>query len=80
VWPYTNVSQEHAVYIFRVRMNTNYEITPYFIRIGIATGWMSEVQFSARARFFLFSIAFRLGSGAHPASYPMSTGGPIYRG
>jgi hypothetical protein len=53
VCPYTNVSHELAVYIFRVRMvNTNYEITQYIISVSIATIWMAGVRLAARVRFF----------------------------
>jgi hypothetical protein len=41
------------------------------------TDWMTGVRFPAEAMKGFFSVRHRVrtGSGAHPASYPMGTGG-----
>jgi hypothetical protein len=45
-----------------------------FIRsVGIATGCTAGVQFPAEARDLFLLHSVQTGSGAHPASYPMST-------
>jgi hypothetical protein len=41
---------------------------------GIATGWIARVLFPAVQDFVSFHSA-QTGSGVHPASYPMGTGG-----
>jgi hypothetical protein len=43
--------------------------------VGIATGWTIRARFPAGARDFFFFHSVRTGSGAHPVSYPMGTGG-----
>jgi hypothetical protein len=42
--------------------------------VDIAKGWAARVQFPALQDFFLLH-SVQTGSGAHPASYPMGTGG-----
>jgi hypothetical protein len=42
---------------------------------GIATGWTAGVRFPAGARDFSLLHSIHTASGAHPASYPMGTGG-----
>jgi hypothetical protein len=42
--------------------------------IGVATGWTARVRLPAVQDFSLLHIV-QIGSGAHPASYPMGTGG-----
>jgi hypothetical protein len=42
---------------------------------GIATGWTAGVRFPSKARDFSLFHNLQTGSGAHPASYPMDTGG-----
>jgi hypothetical protein len=40
-------------------------------------GWMTGVQLPAWAGIFSLCYFIQTGSGAHPTSYPMSTGGSI---
>jgi hypothetical protein len=50
------------------------------IRLGFfqhTTGWTTGVRFPAGARDFSLSYCVQTGSGAHPACYPMGTGGPL---
>jgi hypothetical protein len=42
--------------------------------VGIATGWTTRIRFPAVQDCSLLN-SVQTGSGAHPASYPMSTGG-----
>jgi hypothetical protein len=42
--------------------------------VGIAKGWTARVRFPAVQDFSLLP-SVQTGSGAHPASYPMGTGG-----
>jgi hypothetical protein len=44
--------------------------------VGITTGWTIESDFESREgqEFFLLHVV-QTGSGAHPASYTMGTGG-----
>jgi hypothetical protein len=44
--------------------------------VGIATGWTARVQFPALQDFSLLYVV-KTESRAHPASYPMGTGGSI---
>jgi hypothetical protein len=48
--------------------------------IGIATVWTAWDPFSAEAKDFALLHGVQTGSGAHPASYPMGTGGSILVG
>jgi hypothetical protein len=43
--------------------------------VGIATGWTTGVRFPAGARDFSLLHRVQTGSGAHPASYTIGTGG-----
>jgi hypothetical protein len=43
--------------------------------VGTATGWTSEVIFVEKDSNFSFLRRAQTGSGAHPVSYPMGTGG-----
>jgi hypothetical protein len=42
---------------------------------GIATGWTAGVRFSVRERDFFVLHSVQADSEAHPASYPVDTGG-----
>jgi hypothetical protein len=42
---------------------------------GIVTGWTIGVWFPAGARDFCLLRSVQTGTGSHPASYPMGTGG-----
>jgi hypothetical protein len=42
--------------------------------VGIATGWTARVRLPAGHDFYL-PHSVQTGSGAHPASYPVGTGG-----
>jgi len=42
-------------------------------------GWMTRVQFLAGAENFSLHHHVQTGSGSHPASYPMGTGGKMAR-
>jgi hypothetical protein len=42
---------------------------------GIATSWTATVRFPVEAREFSLLRRVQTYSGAHPASYPMGTGG-----
>jgi hypothetical protein len=44
--------------------------------VAITMGWTDGVRNPAVARFFLFHNV-QTGSGAHPASFPLGTGGPL---
>jgi hypothetical protein len=48
--------------------------------VGVATGWTAGVQFPARGKRFSLLHSVQTGSGAHPASYPMGTGGGSFPG
>jgi hypothetical protein len=53
--------------------------------VGIATGYGLndrgfEVSVPVGSRFFSLLLSVQTGSGAHPASYPMGTGGPFPAG
>jgi hypothetical protein len=41
----------------------------------MATDWTAGVRFPEGARFFFLLQSVHTGFGAHPASYPMDTGG-----
>jgi hypothetical protein len=43
--------------------------------VGIATGWTAGVRFPARARDISLLHSVHTSSEAHPASYPVGTGG-----
>jgi hypothetical protein len=43
----------------------------------LTTGWTIEVRSPTEAEDFSSSPWVQTGSGAHPASYPMGTGGPF---
>jgi hypothetical protein len=45
-----------------------------------ATGWKNEVRFSAEAGIFFLRYHIQTGSEAHPASYPVGTGGSFLMG
>jgi hypothetical protein len=56
------------------------DITKCDSSVGIELGygldvWGSRVRFSAGAGNFSLHHRFQNGSGAHPTSYPMGTGG-----
>jgi hypothetical protein len=53
--------------------------------VGIGIGYELEnrgtgIRFPAGARDFSVLHSVQTGSGAHPSSYPISTGGPFFRG
>jgi hypothetical protein len=48
--------------------NVNYDLT---------TGWTTGVRSPAGVKDFSSSLSVQTGSGAHPASYTMGTGGPF---
>jgi hypothetical protein len=39
--------------------------------------WTTEVRSPTEAKDFSFNLCVQTGSEAHPASYPMGTGGPF---
>jgi hypothetical protein len=41
-------------------------------------GWTARVQFPVEIRDFSLLHSIQAGSGAHPASYPMSTGDNLH--
>jgi hypothetical protein len=43
--------------------------------VGTARGWTARVRFPAGAKHFCLFHSFQTGCGAHPASYPIGTGG-----
>jgi hypothetical protein len=43
--------------------------------VGIAMGWTAGVRFPAGARDSSLLHSAQAGSGSHPASYPIGTGG-----
>jgi hypothetical protein len=43
-------------------------------------GWKAGVKFLAGTRDFSVLYSIKTGSKAHPASYPMGTGGSIPKG
>jgi hypothetical protein len=58
-----------------------------FLRAGIAqtvqrrvTGWTAGVQFLGGERDFSLLHSVQTGSGGHPTSYPIATGGSFHWG
>jgi hypothetical protein len=45
--------------------------------VSLTTDWTTGVRSPTEAEDFSFSLYVQTGSGAHPASYPMGTGGPF---
>jgi hypothetical protein len=43
----------------------------------LTTDWTIGVRFPTEAEDFSFSLCFQIGSGAHPASCSLGTGGPF---
>jgi hypothetical protein len=43
----------------------------------LTTGWTIRVRSPTEAEDFSSSLCVKTGSGAHPVSYPMGTGGPV---
>jgi hypothetical protein len=48
--------------------------------VGIVAGWMVRVLFAAGEGAFSLFHSVQIGSGAHPASYPLGTRGSFPRG
>jgi hypothetical protein len=48
--------------------------------MSLATGWMIGFRFPAEAGSFSLRHRVQTGSGAHPSSQPMGTGGLFPRG
>jgi hypothetical protein len=48
--------------------------------VGRATGYTARVRFLAGATEFCLFYSVQTGSGVHPTSYPMSSGGSFTRG
>jgi hypothetical protein len=42
--------------------------------------WAIEVRYQAETRHYSSNLCVQTGSGAHPASYPVGTGGPFAGG
>jgi hypothetical protein len=45
--------------------------------VSMTMDWTTRVRPSTRAKDSSFSLCVQTGSGDHPASYPMGTGGPF---
>jgi hypothetical protein len=75
-----NVYHKDRLKVFENRMlkrlfgSKREEVRSRDISVGTATGWTARVRFPAVQDFSLLH-SVQTGSGVHPASYPMGTGG-----
>jgi hypothetical protein len=47
------------------------------VSIVLTSNWTTRVRFAVEVKDFWSSLCVQTGSGAHPASYPVGTGGPF---
>jgi hypothetical protein len=74
-----------SIYMLKIRVFTNYCTVTYYFRIrGSSVGTVSEyglddraIEVRSPAEDFFSDLCVQTGSGAHPASCTMGTGGPF---